>query len=383
LDAEQKPESRSQGLTRREKLASGIYHSGLLATLRGVARGWELCGSAAPFLTPRPAEPRFAILCYHRVGIEGVPLYSTLEPRIFESQMQYLRRHYRVLSLTQMLEELESPASAKPAVSVTFDDGYRDLFVHAFPILRKYEIPATIFAIVDAIETEKAPWYDRIFLGLYVYSGRAITVDLDVLTEFRLENATARLVAAETIVRWLRMQPDSKRRDFCSDLSGRLLVPEAELQRRMLTWEQLRIMQAGGIACGSHTLTHPVLSQVNHEDRIRELRESREILEMRLGQPIPYFAFPFGQPADCAGVTEMDLAACGYRAALTMTAGINRQGINCYALRRVSIGEQSHLPLFAYWLNMLFLRAESSTSAPTPLSASSMEVTAVTRGEGR
>ena len=370
-------------MTRREKLASAIYHSGLLSAMRGVAHGWELSGSSAPFLRPRRAEPRFVILCYHRIGVEGVPLYSTLEPQIFEAQMRYLRRHYRVLSLAQMLGELEKPVSAGPAVAVTFDDGYRDLFVHAFPILRKYEIRATIFAIAEAIETGMAPWYDRLFLGLRVYPAQTITVDLDVPTELHLENAKARLEATETIVRWLRTQPDSKRRDFCSDLSRRLPVPEAELQRRMLTWEQLRIMQADGIDCGSHTVTHPVMSQLDQEIRIRELRESREILEIRLGQPIRDFAFPFGQPADCAGVTELDLSSCGYRSAATMVSGTNRQGANRYSLRRVSIGEQAHLPLFAYWLNDLFLWAESAPSVPAPLSASHLAPSAMTRGEGR
>jgi peptidoglycan/xylan/chitin deacetylase (PgdA/CDA1 family) len=372
-----------KGLTQRERLASGIYHSGLLAALRGITLGWELCGSAAPFLSPRPAEPRFVILCYHRIGVGGVPLYSTLEPLIFDAQMQYLRRHYRVLSLNQMLGELENPLSTAPAVAVTFDDGYGDLFANAFPILRKYEIPATIFAIAQAIETGMAPWYDRLFLGVHVYPAPTITVDLDVPTEFRLENSAARLAATEAIVRWLRTQPDSKRRDFCADLSSRLPVPESELRGRMLTWDQLRTMQAAGIVSGSHTLTHPVLSQVDRESLVRELLESREIMEMRLGQPVRDFAFPFGHPTDCAGVTEMDLSACGYRAAATMTSGTNRLGANRYALRRVSIGEQRHLPLFAYRLNNLFLRVGSIPSAATSLPALPMAATAVTRGEGR
>jgi peptidoglycan/xylan/chitin deacetylase (PgdA/CDA1 family) len=324
------------------------------------------------------------ILSYHRVGVEGVPVYSTLEPRIFEAQMRYLRRHYRVLSLADLLCEIDRPTSTVPAVVVTFDDGYRDLFEYAFPVLRKYEIPATVFAIAHAIETGWAPWYDRLFLALWVHPARSLTVELDLPTVFHLENPAARLAATEHIVRWLRTRPDSFRREFCADLANRLPVPEQCLQGRMLTWEQLRIMQDHGVVCGSHTLTHPVLSQVDREERLRELRDSRILLERQLGRPVTDFAFPFGQPADIAGTADAELASSGFRSAVTTISGTNRCGANPYALRRVSIGEQPHFGLFAYWLNSLFLHTKNQESgSTTPELSRFPSVTAVARREGR
>ena len=372
-----------RGLSVRELLASGIYRSGLLGVLRQFTKKWELYESAGTVFRRGLAEPRFVILCYHRVGLEGVPLYSKLEPTVFEAQMQYLRRNYKVLSMEELLVELECPTSTEPGVAVTFDDGYVDLFEHAFPALKKYQIPATIYAIAEGIETGMAPWYDRLFLGLRVYPNSTITIDLDTSTVLGLESSAARLAATKCIVDWLRKQPDSLRLDYCAALARRLPVPENELQKRMLSWEQLRVMQAHRISCGSHTVTHPVLSRVDGEQRMRELRDSREILESRLGRPVLDFAFPFGQPDDCAGVTESDLESCGYRSAVTTTPGANRREANRYALRRVSIGEQRSLPLFAYWLNSLFLRrAVAVPFSPTPLS-SGIAAAITPRGDGR
>jgi hypothetical protein len=82
------------------------------------------------------------------------------------------------------------------------------------------------------------------------------------------------------------------------------------------------------------------------------------------------FAFPFGKPGDCTGITGDDLASSGYRSAVTTISGTNRPGINSYNLRRVSFGEQSHLALFAYQLNNLFLQAEEPSIAPPTLEAS-------------
>jgi peptidoglycan/xylan/chitin deacetylase (PgdA/CDA1 family) len=359
----------------REFLASGLYRTGVLAVTRRFTRSYQL-PSGATLVRPLIAEPRFAILCYHRVGVEGVPLYSRLEPSVFETQMRYLRQHYRLLSLRNLLVELKHPTSSLPAVAVTFDDGYSDLFVHAFPTLLKYQVPATIFAIAEAVETGVAPWYDRLFLAVSNHKAATLTVELDSTIEFRLDGAMAPLVATERIIRWLRSQPDSVRRDFCSDFLRRVPVSERELEGRMLTWAQLRIMQGRGVAIGSHTVSHPVLSQVDRESQTRELRDSREILERGLGRSVPDFAFPFGQPSDCAGISETTLNSCGYRSAVTTTSGVNHSGVNCYALRRVSIGEQRHFPLFAYWLNSLFLRKQNAGPIVTP---SEPLVPAVTR----
>lgn len=349
-----------------EAMATATYRSGLLAMLQKVSRGWELRKTAGNYRWLRAAGPRFAILCYHRVGVEGVPLYSRLEPVAFEAQMRHLRRHYRVLSLGALLSELERPASAIPAVAVTFDDGYRDVYERAFPILQKYEIPATVFALAEAIETGTAPWYDRIFLALVSYPGAAITIELDTPKEFSLHSFAARLAATDRIVRWLRDQTDERRRGFCRELNSRLPVPEEKLKNRMLTWEQLRIMQTGGVVCGSHTVSHPVLSRLDKQGQLRELRDSRILLEQRLACPVTDFAFPFGKAEDCSGVASLDLASCGYRSAVTTINGFNRPGADPFALRRVSIGEQPHLALFAYQLNDLFLRAEEPGTAEAP-----------------
>src|SRR4029077_9364499 len=97
---------------------------------------------------------KVAILCYHRVGGGGAPLYSRLPPQIFQQQMQYLRRNYRLVSLDSMLALLDAPASSGQFVAVTFDDGYRDVYTHAFPVLQNLQIPATIYLTVDVIEQD-------------------------------------------------------------------------------------------------------------------------------------------------------------------------------------------------------------------------------------
>src|SRR3972149_7196864 len=85
------------------------------------------------------------ILMYHRVAPKAPPFFeSVIRPDIFERQIRFLKKHYNIASL----EEIESAAfndGGKDMVVITFDDGYRDNYIHAFPVLKRYDVPASVF----------------------------------------------------------------------------------------------------------------------------------------------------------------------------------------------------------------------------------------------
>ncbi len=340
-------------------VASGLYHSGMLRLMQRVSRSYELRSNSArrPPRWGRVTGPKFVILCYHRIGTEGIPLFSGLPPQVFEAQMRYLRQRYRVISLEELCHELEEPQTMDQAVVVTFDDGYRDTFIHAFPILQKYRVPATIFLIVGSVETGEVPWYDRVFLTLKVLPGGQLDLELDCPRRFDLPSPAARLRAAEEIVGYLRTVPDSRRRECCAALERLVVLPKEELAERMLTWEQVRRMQREGMAFGSHTMTHPVVAQLPPAEMERELMQSRLILEQRIGSPVRNFAFPFGQLSDCGPIDGETLSRFGYQAVVTTIPGVVVPGMNRYALRRLSIGGESSLAMFALHLNRAFLHS--------------------------
>ena len=356
----------------REVLAGGLYHSGVLRVLRSVSRAYELrvdSGRKLPCWR-RVSTSKFVILCYHHVGIQGNPLFNGLPPEVFDAQMQFLRRRYRIVSLDELCRELENPTGRQQAVAITFDDGYRDLYKYAFPILRKYQLPATIFLTVGSIETGQVPWYDRVFLALRLFPAGQVELVLDRPRHFSLATQVARRQAAIEIIQCLRRLPDRRRQEGCAELEKQVALPQEELEGRMLSWEQIRTMHRAGISFGSHTMTHPAVSRLAPVEMERELLESRQILEQRLGGPVPDFAFPFGQPADCANVAPALLARCGYRLAATTVWGVNTPGVNPYGLRRVQIGEERNLAMFAFKLSQLFLRAENEDAAPGSLAFS-------------
>lgn len=349
----------------RELVAGGLYRSGALRLAQRLSHSYELSsdgGRRLPRLR-KVTSSKFVILCYHRIGTAGIPLFNGLPPEVFEAQMRYLRQRHRVISLGELCCALKEPQSIGQAVAITFDDGYRDLYTHAFPILRKYQLPATIFLTAGCVETGEVPWHDRVFLALKLFPSEEIELVLDRPRRFWLPTPEARLEAAAGIVRQLRRLPDEHRQECCAQIEKQVRLPEGELSGRMLTWEHVREMQQAGICFGSHTVTHRVMSQLAPSEMERELLRSKQIIEQRLQSAIRDFAYPFGQPTDCGNIDVAVLGRCGYRSAATTVWGINRPATNPYGLRRVQVGEEHQLAMFAFKLNELFFRAEEEVSA--------------------
>jgi peptidoglycan/xylan/chitin deacetylase (PgdA/CDA1 family) len=357
----------------REFVAGGLHHSGVLRALDKVSRRYELASDETGRLSAsrRASGPKFAILCYHRIGTEGIPLFNGLPPEIFELQMRFLCKRYAVVSLDEMCREMERPTKDGNFVAVTFDDGYRDLYLHALPVLEKYQIPATVFLPVSCIETGQVPWYDKIFLALKVFSGNKLELFLDGHRIFRIDSYRTRMQIATQINGYLRTIPDVARLEFCRDFEKQIALPSEDLANRMLTWDQVRAMSRNDVNFGSHTMTHPAVSQLTEAQLEAEMGESKRILEERLGKRVQHFAFPFGKAEDCGREAASVLIRYGYRSAAQTLEGINVPGDNPYELRRVQFGEERSLSMFAFRLSRLFLSSRSEHPSVNTVGASS------------
>lgn len=335
-------------------VADGLYRTGILHAFHKFGRSYEIAASGTETGRLRKVQKaKYMVLGYHRVGTEGPPFYSTLPRAAFAAQMRYIKRNYRVISVSQMAKELGDPDLQGRAIVVTFDDGYGDLFSEAFPILRDYEIPATIYLAGQAIETGELLWYDGIFLRLQ-YAGNILNVMLDRPYTFLLDSKTARLVAAEKIVTYLRSIPDDERRAWCAAFEKLVPVPRHTLRGSMLTWDEIRQMHRAGITFGAHTMTHPVMSRLLPEAQRDEISQSKRLVEQRLDTAVNEFAFPFGKVRDCGTAAASTLKQLGFLTALTTIVGINEPGSSLLRLRRVVINNDTSISKFALQLQRLF-----------------------------
>lgn len=341
----------------KEMIATGLHRSGGLKIAGVISRSYEL-NTDHTLRLRRNSGPRFVILCYHRIGVGGIPLYSSLPTSQFEQQMRHLRRNCRVISLDQLLQELNQPGTSETAVAVTFDDGYLGTYTDAFPILRKYAIPATVYLTAGCIETGEVGWYDRVFLALQAMTRKSYEVRIPHYRRFELDSYESRLAAAAELIRYFRTLPNERRIQECADLEKVVNLPRSELKNRMMNWDQIRHMQGAGISFEAHTMTHPVLSRLDAVSLNAELAESKRLIEERIQNQVKHFAYPFGKTGECGDATGAALLRLGFRSAVTTMWGVNTAMVHPYRLRRVQMGDNVSLSMFAWRLARLLLQPD-------------------------
>ncbi len=281
----------------------------------------------------RKSSYRLLVLTYHRilpetnnfVFDEGV---ISVSPEIFEEEIKFCKEYFTLINFEVLKECVENEAILPPnPLIITFDDGYRDNFECAFPILKKYNLPATIFLTVDYVSTNKIFWWDEVSF----YMKRA--------GHEKKEEINNMLRSLKLISNRERIQRIEELKDRASiDLSN------LNLDRQILNWEEINEMSDGGIEFGSHTMTHPVLSQLEDECELEyEIRKSKEILEDKLGKEVIAFSYPVGGKDAFNESIKEKIKKTGYDFAVTYIQGVNNfnNGMDKYALKRLHLDQES------------------------------------------
>jgi peptidoglycan/xylan/chitin deacetylase (PgdA/CDA1 family) len=210
---------------------------------------------------------RVAVLAYHAVH----------DADRFESQMRYLLRRMRPMSVSDFARAVRSrTASESRSVLITFDDGDRTVLDIAMPILRHLGVPAVAFPIVDRIDTDRPFWWDEMAELVRIVGG--------VPGWGKMEAATA-------IGRAKRVT-DGDRRRVLEELrrtAGRAASPVRQLRR-----EDLATLESNGIEIGNHTLSHPCLPRCDDATVVTEIEAADDRLTAILGHAPVAFCYPNG-----------------------------------------------------------------------------------------
>ena len=234
-------------------------------------------------------------LLYHKVNIlrEDVNLLA-VTPEHFYEQMSWIKSKYPIVRF-----EDDWDLISEDSVCITFDDGYRDNFLNAVPILNELAIPATIFVSTVNIDTPYEMWWDEL--------ERNLLVEKDYKKEFCLNDPYWGCT-------W-NVSTKERRRDLYNNLhwiiKNHITVEKCndwilQLQKwseytnvgrsenYSLQTEDLKNIDMRNITIGAHTVTHPVLSNLNKEKQYEEISISKQKLEEIFKREIKVFSYPYG-----------------------------------------------------------------------------------------
>jgi len=295
-----------------------------------------------------PQRRSLIILNYHRVGNPDDTPYDSgvfsATAEQFDSQIAYLKRHFHMTTLEEVFAMMGGDAPPGTSVLVTFDDGYLDNYTVAFPILRAHGVQGVFFLPTAFIGTGKLPWWDMITYIIKQSANKLIQLEYPKPAIFDLTRDGANQVSMQ-ILR-LFTQPAVKDAErFISDLEKVCDVarPKDEAERCFLDWDEARNMQQHGMAFGSHTHSHEILTKLSPDLQREEARCSRAILERELKQRIDVLAYPVGLKHCFSADTISALKQTGYRAAFSFYGGSNRPGsIRPFDIQRYGVADESH-----------------------------------------
>ena len=296
-------------------------------------------------------QPRgLIILNYHRLGnSDETPFDSgvfSATAEQFESHLAYLKRRFHMATLEEVFAMMDGDAPKGTSVLITFDDGYLDNYTTAFPILRSHGVQAVFFLPTAFIGTGKLPWWDVIACMIKQSVKKRIHLEYPEPAIFDLVDEGRRAVSAQ-ILRLFTQPAVKDPGRFLKELEKECEVspPTSAAERCFLDWDEVRDMQRGGMAFGSHTHSHEILTKkLSRELQLEEARYSRQILERELNRRVDVLAYPVGlKHCFSARNCKSALEQTGYRAAFSFYGGSNRPGeIRPFDIRRYGVADLSY-----------------------------------------
>jgi len=246
------------------------------------------------------------VINYHRIVEDFASSAETSIPSMLvsrsmlERHLDWLGRRFRFISLDELGARLEGKDGREdPVAAITFDDGYRDFYDHALPVLKRKGVPAAVFVVTDLVGTQRVQLHDRLYL-LLARRFRSRSGAREPFEATRLLLETLPQTEIEKVIQALEAEAplsEDTYRPFYS-----------------LTWDMLNELHRIGVTIGSHTRTHVQMTNESRERMMEEAAGAREEIEGRLGTSVQHFAYPSGY-FNTAAVDAV--ATAGYRFAYT------------------------------------------------------------------
>jgi peptidoglycan/xylan/chitin deacetylase (PgdA/CDA1 family) len=241
------------------------------------------------------------VLMYHRIINDQ--LINGLTPEEFEQQIAYISKHFNVMPIDELIKDVTHDRTKPYSLALTFDDGHYDFYAYAWPILKKYNLPASIYVTTGFVDGTTWLWPD--LLKYILINSKVTHLDTTDIGAPHIGLLSADKEHHHT--NWHQLG------DYCLTLKAQdrnlflhALARQAHIDLshspqppfHSVTWPQLNEMVKDGLSVGSHTVTHPILSSLDEITLDYELRTSAEAILQKLGLSPIGLCYPNGRTED-------------------------------------------------------------------------------------
>ena len=217
----------------------------------------------------------------------------------FEEHVKYLKRFYSIISLRDLVEAMRQKKLFPPnAVAITFDDGYKNNYSLAYPIIKKYNIPVTIFLVSGYIDSSDYLWVNQLTYAINESEKKTIDVRFNGMSyQYALATPKEKKNACVDMKDKLKQLSAQELEKVLKALYAELGFQQDKAKAdtyQMLSSEDIFAMHNGLVAFGSHTITHTSLTSIPDVQQLEEIKGSKNNLRQKLNVGADYFCYPNG-----------------------------------------------------------------------------------------
>lgn len=280
------------------------------------------------------------VLNYHRIGEPGDSPFDhdlwSASAADFDQQVAFVAKNFDVIRLDELEQAIARPRGQ--SVMITFDDGYRDNYSVAFPILKSHGVSATFFIATGFIDRPQIPIWDELAWMTRTTSISELAANDWLAEPVGFADRSRAFLALLKVYRSAESCVIPEFLAFLADALSTGRCPESFAADQWMTWDMLREMQLAGMTFGGHTVTHPILANSTADQQDWEVGECQRRLIDELGRPIETFSYPNGKPGDFDEFTRAALSRHGFRWAFGYAGGYSSpNSADPLAIRRTAI----------------------------------------------
>lgn len=316
------------------------------------------------------------ILLYHRI-VDNSSRYLNKGASVhhhikdFRREIRYFKRNFQMLSMDEVVDQIKLGKGFKrPSIAITFDDGYLDNYTLAYPVLKKHGVPATLYVTTGLIGTPDGIWTEQV--GIAFLETKKDHLDFPVLLGDKtipIMTKDEKKQANSEVSEALKLRPDDERRKLIRELFEKLEVGETFgrfEERTMLNWDEVQEMSKDGMTIGSHSHTHPILSQMPIENAKEEIFNSKRVVEKKVHISVKHFSFPNGREEDFSEELRDFCRKIGFESVASVVYGpydVSRK--DPFALKRV--GAIHPVSMMVGEIVRLFFRSATGRKSGVPV----------------
>jgi peptidoglycan/xylan/chitin deacetylase (PgdA/CDA1 family) len=281
-------------------------------------------------------------LNYHRIGEGGRSPFDrelwSASAEAFDEQVRFLAAHFDVVTPDDLPDV--SPTPRDRFVLITFDDGYRDNYELAFPILRRHGVAASFFVTTGYVDRPRLPWWDDIARMVRESPRAGLEAGTWLPGPITFDEPGRDEAVATLLCVYKTLPPDRTGPyvEYLATATGSERHGDRPVGGMWMTWDMLRKMRAAGMVIGGHTVDHPVLATLTEDAQCAEISGCAQRIAEELGEPMRYFSYPVGQPDSFNRHSRKCLQRLGVRFAFSYYGGFRRfEEWDAFDVRRIPV----------------------------------------------